>query len=139
MALSNTKEKNKKLLQFIILMVLPLLMMLGIFLSYKKPTVGLSDEYLDRINKSKVFNEKLEPLTDKILLIDSNLNVLANNTSNLGTSQLKTTIELNSEELLKIDNSEITQSLHAMIRNHLNHLIDLNTINKELKNTNKTQ
>lgn len=128
------KEKTKKIWQFVILLALPVLILIGIFFSYYKPPDKLTLYQMEMIKRSEGFNEVTGAIREKLLMLDSNLNLLANNTSNLGLSQIRTQIELNNEEMIKLDSSRLTKTLYTMVNNHLNHLVELNKVNKEFEN-----
>jgi hypothetical protein len=128
------KEKTKKIWQFVILLALPVLILIGIFFSYYKSPGNLNPYQMEMIKRSEEFNQVTGSIKEKLLMLDSNLNLLANNTSNLGLSQIRTQIELNNEEMIKLDSSRLTKTLYTMVNNHLNHLVELNKVNKEFEN-----
>jgi len=132
----NSKERSKQVWQFIfIFFALAVVPLAIIFYSYYKVPEKLSD-----IEQRKLMNYSNFERSQKVLIrhlseIDSNLNMLANETSNELPEVINMRIGKSLEDIKDADTSRLVSMISSAYNNHLKHVNTLIKARNELKNT----
>jgi hypothetical protein len=132
----NSKERTKQVWQFIFIFgALALVPVALIFFSYHKVPEKLSDIEQQKLANYSNFERSQKALVKHLAEIDSNLSMLANETSNEVPEVINTRVGKGLEELRETDTSKLMTMIASGYNNHLKHVNALIKARNELKNT----
>ena len=122
----NSKERSKQVWQFLFiffgLAVVPISL---IFFSYYKVPEKITEIEQQKLIKFSSFDRSQKLLTQQIKEIDSNINLIANGTSNLVPEVLKEQISRGLSKLAEMDTSEMVTAIRNGYTAHLMHVLEM--------------
>ncbi len=132
----NSKERSKQVWQFIfIFFALAIVPIALIFFSYHKVPEKLSDIEQRKLMNYSNFERSQKVLIKHLTEIDSNLNMLANESSNELPEVINMRIGKGLEDIKEADTSRLVSMISSGYNNHLKHVNTLIKTRNELKNT----
>jgi predicted ABC-type exoprotein transport system permease subunit len=130
----NSKEKSKKLWEFIfIFFALALLPVGALFYTFYKVPMALSESESNKLITYSNFDKTQNTLVKYISDIDSNFTLLANENSSLEPSSLFTKITNANLKMQEADTSKLVILVAKMVDNHTSHMNALLRFRKDFK------